>query len=53
MDHLDYWTMYLTNETFRAYVDKYSRTHRMPPENAVKCLIVREYADYIRGERHV
>ncbi len=49
MDHLDYWTFYLTNDVFRTYVDKYARTHRMPPENAVKCLVVKEYADYVRG----
>ena len=49
---VDYWAMYLTDDLFRAYVDKYCTKHRLPPENAVKCLIVREYADYLRGGKH-
>lgn len=46
---MDYWTMYLTDDKFRQYVDKYCMKHRIPPETAVKCLIVRGYADYLKG----
>lgn len=52
MGIVDYWTMYLTDDRFRTYVDKYAKTHRMPPENAVKCLIVKSYADYLKGGEH-
>lgn len=46
---IDYWTFYLTDDVFRKYVDKYCMKHKMPPENAVKCIVVREYANYLKG----
>ena len=52
MQILDYWTMYLTDDRFRTYVDKYCTKHRMSPENAVKCLIVKSYANYLKGGEH-
>lgn len=48
MNEVDYMELYLTDNRFRTYVDKYAACHRMPPENAVKCLVVREYAKYIK-----
>ncbi len=48
MSVIDYMELYLTDNKFRTYVDKYAACHRMPPENAVKCLVVREYAKYIK-----
>lgn len=51
MSVIDYMELYLTDNRFRTYVDKYAACHRMPPENAVKCLVVREYAKYIKENK--
>lgn len=49
MSMIDYWDMYNTCPTFKTYVDKYAKTHRLLPENAVKCMIVKQYAEYLKG----
>ena len=41
--------LYNTNKTFKEYVDKYSKTHGLLPEYAVKCMMVKQYAEYITG----
>ena len=41
--------MYKNNPTFKEYVDKYSRSHRTLPEDALKCMVVKNYANYIKG----
>ena len=41
--------LYKTNKDFKEYVDKYSRCHRMLAEDAIKCKVVQNYADWIRG----
>lgn len=41
--------LYNTNKNFSEYVDKYSKSHRMLPEDALKCMVVKNYANYIKG----
>ena len=43
--------LYNTNKAFKEYVEKYSRSHRMMPEDALKHKIVQEYAEYVRGKK--
>lgn len=52
MSEIDYMQLYLMDDRFRKYVDKYAATHRMPPENAIKCMVVREYAKYMKGAKN-
>lgn len=41
--------MYNHDKTFREYVNKYARYHRTAPEYALKCMVVRKYAEYLKG----
>ena len=52
MSEVSLMELYLTDDKFRAYVDKYAACHRMPPENAIKCMVVREYAKYMKGAKN-
>lgn len=49
MTQIEINEMYKTNKDFKEYVDKYSRCHRMLAEDAIKCKVVQNYADWIRG----
>lgn len=48
-DLINLMDLYNKNSDFRLYVDKYSRCHRMLAEDAIKCKVVQNYADWIRG----
>lgn len=43
--------MYNTNPTFKEYVDKYSKAHGTLPEYSMKCLVVKNYAEYLKGAK--
>ncbi len=44
--------MYNTNPVFKEYVDKYSKAHGILfTEYALKCLVVKNYAEYLKGAK--
>lgn len=49
MDLITLDELYNTNKDFKEYVDKYARCHRMLAEDAIKCKVVQNYAEYLRG----
>lgn len=46
---IDLFELYKTDKNFKEYTDKYARTHRMLAEDAIKTMVVKEYAKYLRG----
>ena len=54
MSEVSLMELYLTDERFRTYVDKYAARHGMlqSPENAIKCMMVQEYAMYLKGVKN-
>ena len=54
MDLIVLMDMYEHNDKFKEYVDKYSRTHGIAfVENALKCIMVQNYAEYLmKEEKH-
>lgn len=42
--------LYQENERFRVYVEKYSIKHGLIRDDAIKCAMAREYADYITSK---
>lgn len=49
MDLITLDELYNTNDDFKSYVDKYARCHKMLVEDAIKCKIVQNYAEYLKG----
>ena len=41
--------LYKDNIKFKTYVDKYAKLHGLLIENALKCMAVKNYAEYIKG----
>ena len=51
MDILKLKDMYDNNEDFKQFVNKYSKKHGIAfIENALKCMIVQNYAEYLIKE---
>lgn len=42
--------LYNTNDRFKEYTDRYAKTHRMLPECALKCIMVKQFAEWLKGE---
>lgn len=42
--------LYKSNVEFKIYVDKYAKIHRLILKNALKCVAVRNYAEYVIEE---
>ena len=40
--------LYKSNSKFKTYVDKYAKAHGLLIENALKCVAIRNYAEYIK-----
>ena len=49
MDLISLMDLYNSNYDFRLYVDKYARCHMMLVEDTLKCKVVQNYAEYLRG----
>lgn len=43
--------LYNNDNDFKTYVDKYAKCHRMLVEDAIKCKVVQNYADYLKGAK--
>lgn len=46
----DVLSFYQTNENFRNYVDKYSATHKIPVDEALKHMMVKNVMEYYKSE---
>lgn len=52
MDILKLQTLYESNNKFKEYVDKYAKHHGIAfVENALKCMMVKNYALYLVQEK--
>lgn len=51
MSLADIAELYKENSLFREYINKYSRAHRMLPEDTFKLKVVQSYAEYVKGAK--
>lgn len=42
--------LYKTDDRFKDYVDRYAKTHRLLPEYALKCIMVKQFAEWLKKE---
>lgn len=42
--------LYKTDDRFKDYVDRYAKTHRLLPEYALNCIMVKQFAEWLKKE---
>ena len=50
MTPIELTELYNTNDRFKEYTDKYAKTHRLLPEYALKCIMVKQFAEWLKRE---